>query len=274
MFGRHLRAGAKRLSVIARFERRVSSCANMGGLRSGVVCMSLLWLHSFARELIAEYFSVLCHGASPSPKLSSKTKQYELDLGITPPSVYCYLGRTLEAFGDFAVALRPESLPDGKMSPFDTGGILKNIRPVCTWETDKKREYIERCSWPTNMLGDVLRLYPGGEQASRLAYLESQRPSHAGPHALWPDRPEAEIWSHPDNQWRAWIWEGRWGARLPTATALVAWSCAPARYASVLAHADSVTDPVEQANVDRILGAYVSGGVAELLQRIRAEQLQ
>lgn len=232
-----------------------------------------LWFHAFSREAITDYFDVLCTSARPAPHMTT-TKQCELDLGVASTSVYCYLGRTLEEFGDFAVALRPTPLPDAMMTPFDSGGLIANIRPICSWSNVEKSAYLTACSWSTVELRNLLQQYPGITPEEFRRYLDGERPLHPGPHALWGTVPEAMIWSEISNTWRAWAWEGRWANELPIHAALVAWSCAPARYASILAYADAVSDPALQPLVDRTLSLYVPGGVAHLLDRLKQEQLR
>lgn len=238
----------------------------------GTSSLSLYWFHSTSRTSVDGYFGVLRDGCAPPPDHNA-TKQCELKLGIPTQCVYCYLGRALESFGDFAVALRPDLLPLAQMSPFDTGGLVRRIAPVSTWKRKEKQRYLNAYTWSTTFFRKVILEYPGDSRTAVHQYLDGTRPSTAGPHLHWANRPIADIWSEPTNTVHAWLWEGRWGLKLPIVDALVAWACSPSQYAAILDYVDTLTAPDVRAEALRLLGMYVPGGVTNLLQHLREEQV-
>jgi hypothetical protein len=64
----------------------------------------MFWFHATRRTSAAEYLKVLNEGCFPPPN-PGKTQQLELKLQIVERSVYCYLGRALEQFGEFCVSV-------------------------------------------------------------------------------------------------------------------------------------------------------------------------
>jgi hypothetical protein len=114
-------------------------------------------------------------------------------------------------------------VPEGRISPFDTGGLVNHHRPVCEWRLDptKRTHYLRAFSFDSSALAENLSKYPGESQPT---YLRGERPTADGPHEVWTQGPEANLWSDEANDWRAWAWEWR-GRTLPVADRLVAWSC-------------------------------------------------
>lgn len=99
---------------------------------------NLYWFHAFERGSPGEIVRVLVEGADPYPNPITSTSRNEAELGITPARVYAYLGRTCDAFGHRAVAIQFGAVT-GELSPFDTGGLVGHIQPVCRWSPRKPR---------------------------------------------------------------------------------------------------------------------------------------
>lgn len=225
----------------------------------------LFWFHATRRPAVDHYVGVLRDGCRPPPTVS-ETQQLELALDITPPRVYCYLGRTLEQFGEFCLVFEPPRLPTGNMSPFDTGGLVRKIRPVSDWQIVQRVEYLRALSFSTQTMDDMLAGYPA-DQHER--YLDCERPTFAGPHEIWTDAPIADIWAQ-GTHWRAWTWEGRW-EMLPVAGTIRAWTCAPAIFMDIVERIEAAPDlPV--AVVDDFLARFRPGGVSALVADLRVEQ--
>jgi hypothetical protein len=267
--------------------------------------MRLLWFHAFSRSGVADIFDVLLRGPEP-PTFRTRTKDNEDHLGIAPPRSYCYLGRTIDAFGDAALVFGSTSVPKGTMSPFDTGGLVKHIKPIDTWDQDARRKLLTTFSWPTAEMAVVLAEYPTSALAAD--YLDLNKvPNPPGPHAVWPskveaskveaskvdapkveaskveaskvDAPkvedpkrEANIWNDR-NDWRAWTWEGRFDGLLPSALNVVRWTCPPTRYPEIRAHAESVSNADTQTMLTEMMSRYVHGGVGALVKTLVLEQL-
>jgi len=233
--------------------------------------MPLLWFHAFRRRTIDEVVEVLRVGSRPPPlALVTETREHEVRLGLAS-SVYAYLGRTLECFGDAAVAVALEAA-NGHVSPFDTGGLVSKIKPVCDWNDDAKKKYLDDLTWETNALAALLDVYPGPTVDGVRTYLQESRPPHPGPHELWEqEEPVAAIWESNDD-WRAWTWESRSEHELPTGHYVVRWSCTVPIYQKFIAFAESVTDPVLQDWLEQISAKYVEGGVSRLLRELRNHQ--
>lgn len=228
--------------------------------------MPLLWFHAFGR------LAVLYDGLKVSPRMTD-TKQLELELGILPHALYCYLGRTLEVFGDLALALAPSASTAGSMSPFDSGGLVEKCPPVCDWAHEKKKDFLAAYTWPMSERASLLRKYPGGEADDLRRYLDpSRRPEQQGPHSIWPDKPEANIWEL-DRHWRGWTWEGRWPDELPIEGHVVGWSCAPARWADVITWFETEASDREFASFTRLRPLFVEGGVGGLIASLHARQV-
>lgn len=226
----------------------------------------MFWFHATRRREALEYLAVVETGVRP-PKITTDTQQLELALGVEEPHVYCYLGRTLEQFGDFCVVLKPKSLPAGQMCPFDSGGLVRKIPPVSTWEEKKRVEYLDAFSFlTTTTIGHPCIRYPGDGIRS---YLLCERPPYSGPHELWEKTPKADIWTQ-GTHWRAWTWEGRW-RELPVDGNVHAWSCSPALFARILEASEQDT-AIAPAMLDRFIGLYREGGVSALIADLRIEQ--
>jgi hypothetical protein len=183
------------------------------------------------------------------------------------------LGRTHEAFGSAAISLQMSALK-GRVTPFDSGGLVEHIVPVSEWSEDAQRSYLAHFSWPTEDLPTLLTLYPSAARPRRRAYLNCERPDEAGPHAVWPPNDDsfvASIWNEP-NEWRSWLWEGRSEGQLPVDDALVAWSCSSTTYGSILEHTEQMSAASELAWVESLMAKFVPGGVSALIQDLRDAQ--
>lgn len=238
-----------------------------GWLQSSFLLRSrrMYWFHATNRPDARSFLAIASDGCSPPPR-ATETKQLELQLHMAKPHVYCYLGRTLEQFGQFCVVLRVDGLPEGRMCPFDSGGLVRKILPVSGWEADRRHEYLSKLSFSTSTLTMQTSLYPGLQASS---YLVCERPTHSGPHELWLGVPEADIWSQ-GTHWRAWTWEGRW-LTLPVSDHLHAWSCSPALFRRIVdaAEQDTTTSPEV---LDAFIRRYREGGVSALIADLRREQ--
>jgi hypothetical protein len=239
-----------------------------------LVVTPLLWFHSYHRNTVEEFVDVLRLGPAPPPAgLATPTKQLELNLAVAPARVYCFLGRTSDAFGDCALAFRTDLLAGGEVSPFDTGGLVRHILPVRGWPQAQQRDYLESYSWPDAQLEALLPQYPGISRGSIERYLNvTQPPLVAGPHAIWTGRVAANIWSaNPD--WRSWTWEGRWPNQISLGASLVAWTCSPALFPQILDCADRATSPAAQDWFNEILKKRIDGGVGNMVAVLRASQV-
>ena len=233
-----------------------------------------LWFHAFARDTLADTLDVLRHGPRHHPLATVRTRVNEEELGIAPPCVYAYLGRTLETFGTSAISLPVDEVP-GVVSPFDSGGLVDHIVPLDKWETDQRRNYLARYSWPADQLDDLLAAYPTADAGRVAGYLAGTRPPQSGPHEVWPDDDDgpslvATIWADNDDC-RAWLWETRVPEHLPI-TNLVRWSCSSATYDEILRYTDTVNDADEAAWLESLLERFVVGGVSALVRELRAYQ--
>lgn len=227
----------------------------------------MLWFHATRRPSLDHYVAILRTGCRPPPpSAAGQTQQLELDLAISSPRVYCYLGRTLEQFGEFCVVFEPGRVPIGEMCPFDSGGLVRKIRPISDWDAEARAEYLSALTFATSELRDRVSGYP----ADRVdQYLQCERPVFEGPHEVWPQLPVADIWRQ-GTDWRAWTWEGRWEV-LPVAGCVRAWTCAPAMFMDIVERIESATDlPV--GVVDDFLARFRPGGVGALVADLRAEQ--
>jgi hypothetical protein len=228
---------------------------------------NLLWFHAYRRKTVDEMITVLTRGADPTPPGLSRTRMNEARLGL-PPASYVYLGRTHEDFGSAAFALEQHNFM-GLMSPFDTGGTIENIKPLAGWADKKRASYVAKYSWSTADFEAVVGAYPAADPAFVAAYVAAERPSHAGPHAIWLDRPKADIWLLNDD-WRAWTWEGRCAGPIQTGYRILHWSCQPHVF-------DRIQQRIEDASTDfdllvSLTSRYVPGGVSALIDKMRAYQ--
>jgi len=243
--------------------------------RLGAIALTpLLWFHSCNRKTVEEFVDVLRHGPAPAPAaMLTTTKQLELKLAIAPTRVYCFLGRTSDAFGEYALAFQAHVIPGGEVSPFDTGGLVKHIAPIRDWPQAEQQGYLRAFTWPCAELEDLLATYPGVGRASRERYLDVRvGPAAPGPHALWGGRIEAQIWDG-NRDWRAWTWEGRWPKQVPVGAQLVAWTCSPVLLPQILDVADRATGPTDQNWFDDVLRRRVDGGVGNLVAALHHQQV-
>jgi hypothetical protein len=226
----------------------------------------LFWLRAMGSTGVREFLDLLQGGVGPNPDPKHPTKKTEQLLGVDPARVYCYLGRTLESFGTFAFALRPDGLHDGEISPFDSGGLISHIEPIKNWADPERRAYLQTCTWPARDLQTAFEGYPGARGLK--AYLDMDRPVPKGPHDVWSTTPVADIWVVNDD-WRAWTWEGRWWGTLPKSN-IEAWTCAPSFFPAVLDFfsSDSVLGYMD------LVDTFVPGGVSALIDTLRARSLK
>jgi len=162
---------------------------------------------------------------------------------------------------------------DGKVSPFDTGGLVGHIVPVKDWSRDDRRSFLGRYSWPSNDLPTLLDLYPKPGGPQRRAYLNCDRPRSAGPHEVWRTADDpfvASIWSDP-NEFRSWLWEGRSPNQLGIQDNLIAWSCPNTTYGEIRKFAEDAA-AADVVWFESLLQKYVDGGVSALVQSLRERQ--
>lgn len=199
----------------------------------------------------------------PGSGVKPTTKHNEEYLGL-PPSVYAYLGRSSDQFGQngFAVPLRGVA---GDVSPFDTGGLVKHIAPVREWDQGRKRRFLQEYTWGDGSLSRLLKKYPS---ARLLEYLNGDPPNAVGPHEFW-SKTEAPIWDPALNQWQAWTWEIR-SEHFPVGDNLVKWTCPTDLYEQIQDFAEREPEEVEFfVNLNE---RYVPGGVSQLLRECRSHQ--
>lgn len=209
----------------------------------------------------------------PPPGVGTSTPQLELTLGLEERAVYCYLGRTLQAFGEYAVAFQEIGSSTGAMvSPFDTGGLVSHCSPVSDWAPIERQKFLDTYSWPISEIDNLLALHPGTDQEQIAAYLDESRvPPEDGPHEVWPGGPIARIWTE-DHDWRSWTWEGRVHPSL-TAQDVVAWTCPQAHYPQIIEWFHSANDSAAQWFA-RISPHYVEGGTGILIDHLRQRQIE
>lgn len=234
----------------------------------------LYWMHAYNRKMPADVIEVLRYGPAPPPAaLTTGTKQLELELGMEKHHVYAYLGRTREAFGSNVIVV-PAAVGQSnaaKISPFDTGGLVKHIQPVCSWARDQRQNFLADYTWPGIDLPDLFRAYPGATVGRVHQYLDvDQPPSFDGPHEVWLGRTPAEIWKAGSASWPTWTWEARWTERI-ACDALVAWSCAPALYDILLRELEDTID--DDDAFDFLVSRYVRGGVSFLVKEFMGRQV-
>jgi hypothetical protein len=191
-------------------------------------------------------------------------------LGIDPACVYVYLGQTLEEFGKSAFVL-PFDAFSGTVSPFDTGGLVNHINPICAWTQDERRNFLKEYSWPAAEFPALLSLYPGQDQEEIRDYLAGNRPKKNGFHDLNPGLTPANLWT--DNRdWRAWVWEGRRPDLIEVGTRLFKWTCPPEQYERIQQVALSTPDKNKRDWFLFLSKAYVRGGVTQLILSLRGYQ--
>lgn len=225
----------------------------------------LLWFHAFSRDDINQKLHTLQVGRNGS-SAGTDTKDSEKKLKIDGPCVYAYLGRTLEAFGNTAFALKQNSVI-GKVSPFDTGGLLRKIKPVSEWEEDEKCEYLNNFSWDSSELKSLLNKYPSTAKERLQQYINAEQPKETGPHKCWSkSKKKADIWC-VNNDWRAWTWEIRSKKGIDTGTNVELWSCPPEDYVALQEYAENSDDENVISFVVFLSEKYVRGGVSQLIKR-------
>ena len=214
--------------------------------------------------------SVLRLGPRIHPDKKTTSRVYETRLGIDPHRVYAYLGRTLEVFGNCALALPPEALT-GEMSPFDTGGLINHIAPISGYDDARKQAFLRAYTWPTADRSTLIQKYPTSQNGQFAEYLEGVKaPSAEGPHKIWQDREIAAIWSGANDS-RAWTWEGRSSPTFDVKQ-LHRWTCSPAAYPAILEHGETYTKAVDAAWFQALISKYIHGGVSALVMNLRQEQ--
>lgn len=227
----------------------------------------LYWFHAFRRDSCTDAIQALRSGFTP--RTGSNSRQLELDLNLTA-HVYCYLGRTKETFGDFAVVLHKIGSEGAAISPFDTGGLVNYCEPVCHWSEEERNHYLASYTWDVSEIDRCVVQYPGDDIGT---YLDtSKSPGHDGPHKIWPERPVADIWLLSDD-WRAWTWECRIPERLIT-NHIVAWTCSPSNLLDILRYQESTNDDVTAAWLTNMLDKFIEGGVGILVQQMKEYQIR
>lgn len=230
---------------------------------------NLLWFHAFSRKRLDDVLSALRTGPTVNPQ-RCRTHENEDDLGLGR-HVYAYIGRTLPDFGDVAFAL-PLNAFSGQMSPFDTGGLVAHIAPVCTWQKSERRKYLNEYSWSTSTRATLLRSYPSTTQSKLNDYLDGVPPSGSGPHAFWTGKTVAAIWKNSPSDPRPWTWEGRSPGTLSVAGGIHAWSCPPALFEEITARSEKAKSQQDMAFFDTLVDRYRRGGVSSLVTSLREEQ--
>lgn len=227
------------------------------------------WFHAFNRNSAGEVLDVLRNGPKIHPDPSCATRRHEATLGIKPNCVYAYLGRTLETFGETVVVL-PAKAVKGKVSPFDTGGLVNKIDPVRGLSDSDKKTFLNAFTWPATEMASLLTKHPTGKKAQVESYLAGvDPPAAAGPSIIWPHpKATAAIW-RARNDWRAWTWEVRSPAHLDLSD-LEQWTCSPALYTEIMDHVDSLGRA--GAWFKDIAERYVHGGVSDLVEQWKAKQ--
>lgn len=229
----------------------------------------LLWFHTFDRKpnRLNDIIAVLENGATAAGAAGrSKTSANEECLRI-PPSAYAYLGRGTDQFGVNALTLPLETnLRGGKVSPFDTGGLVAKIAPVKGWADEDKAAFVAEYSWSCTEVKARLQDYPTERRLT--AYLDGLPPQADGPHKLWTGR-EGKIWNGSGNTWQAWTWELRI-KQLPAGRKLKHWTASYNVMSELLKRAESDEDNAEW--YEFLAETYVGGGVSQLIKLIRLEQ--
>jgi hypothetical protein len=229
--------------------------------------VSLSWFHGHRHDAVADITKVLRNGVRAADRTEGGTGQLELELAIQPIRAYCYLGRTHEVFGSFAFAVSSVTSV-GDISPFDTGGLVRHVNPIKTWEAELRKKFLADYSWPLSELEGVLSAYPGATNADLVRYLDrSAKPMHSGPHKLWTGKSEADIWALNED-WRVWTWEGRFHEGFAVGDQLVAWTCPTARYGQLMQWADNVANAADQEWFATVLPKWVEGGVYALVEHV------
>lgn len=233
------------------------------------------WFHGFRRPTPSDIARVLHDGPSFHPDRTKGSHPDEARLSIAPPRVYAYLGRThaSDFFGENCIVLPPASVAAGDMTPFDTGGTLKNIHPIQGWSDGDKAALIQAYSWTAAERPAVLGEYPTIDDDACKEYLAGERPRFKGPHDVWGQRgPQVEMWSAPENTWPSWTWELRSPVPLPVAD-LAMWTCQTDVHPLIVDAAVAMY-PNEGDWLELLGRTFVQGGPGVLMDRLREEQLR
>jgi hypothetical protein len=227
------------------------------------------WFHAFRRGGAKEILDVLRDGPKIHPNPKCDTRVHETTLGIDPNCVYAYLGRTLETFGETALVL-PINAIKGKVSPFDTGGLVNKINPVKALPDSDKRVFLNAFTWPISKIPSLLSEHPTKQTRRVQRYLAGVEPPDAdGPSQLWPNsKATAAIW-RSNNDWRAWTWEVRSPEQFDVSR-LEEWTCSPALYAEILDHVDALAGAANW--FEDVASRYVHGGVSNLVEQWKSRQ--
>jgi hypothetical protein len=234
----------------------------------------LYWVRASRLRTATDRVRVLRDGDQPGRVVNeTDTKALESELNITPIRQYFYLGRTLEAFGGFAFAVKQGACAGAEVSPFDSGGLVRKIPPVCDLQHDEKRAYLTAATWDHSHLPKLLAAYPGVSADDCRRYLDTlSKPVATGPHQIWPQIPQATIWAD-NSDWRCWTWEARHPTLVPGGDSIVAWTCEPALAESVLDRIVSVVIEGDETWAAHLIDTYVGGGVGYLLDHLRSVQV-
>jgi hypothetical protein len=226
-----------------------------------------MWFRAFDRthadteQDARDVLAVLQSEDRPHPNPNAATRQKEVQLGIAPPRVYMYLGRTKEFFGRTAFVLG-DCPADAEVSPFDTGDLLSVTKPVNGWPNDRQRELLRNYTWPIQRMAELLEVYPGTSSNDRRRYL-SAKPTVSGLHELLPNLIECPIWKDNDD-WSAWTWEARTPSALPIGRRLLHWSTEDWRWAAIQDLAISADADTEEF-ISFLAPRYRPGGVSPLV---------
>lgn len=239
----------------------------------------LVWMRAWNRATADEHAQTLWGGDGPPPSsIRGTTQAAEKILGIRPPRIYLYLGRTSESFGSVGFALRSRALDNAaaEVSPFDTGGLIRHAEPVCNWREPEKRFFLEKLTWTWSELDTLLAQYPGESPESIAAYLDDQTyPPVAGPDAIWKVGVPANIWA-PPNRWPSWTWEARAASAIKTGYEIVNWSCTIKLYepiAEAIREMAELQGEPEVLLAEHLLRTFKEGGVGELTAAMLRLQL-
>ena len=249
----------------------------------GALMAQLWWFHAFNRILqasgtgtdIPAVVDVLRNGPKVFVNPNSGTQKAEQRLGIRPPRVYAYLGRTRESFGTNCVVLDPDGISRGEMSPFDTGGLLDFIKPVCDLPTDKgKSSFMAAFTFDIRAKANELDVYPTYDAQSFKDYIECKAPAQGdGPHDRWPRSADHELPVWKSNaDWRAWTWEARTLANDFAIGSLLHWTCHTNIYRRVMAEARRKY-PKERVWLLALADKYVQGATGTLVAALRSKQI-
>lgn len=226
----------------------------------------LLWLHAFGRRNLAEKWDVLNKGRHAPSHHPTDTQNNESILEIDGPCVYAYLGRTKELFGNTAFAIKNDHIV-GAVSPFDTGGLVTKIAPVCSWDNENKSGYLRDYTWDSSALARLLDIYPSDRPGPLEKYLQAEKPDQDGPYRLWTDKTKADIWKLNDD-WRCWTWEVRCKSVIHTGPYIEYWTCPPEDFAELQGYIDKNIDSIDHKSVTALVQKYVDGGVSALVRRV------